>query len=93
MIQKTGCRFPACAKFSQSQIIQSDASAGEDRSEKIMLEQQAKAKSLFYVKPFRFSEGRTAMTTGHHSVPASRRFRIPHRPAQRHPESNKTLPF
>jgi hypothetical protein len=43
MIPKSGYRFPACAKPSQCPVRSFDASAGEGRSEKIMLKQQAKA--------------------------------------------------
>jgi hypothetical protein len=44
MIPKSGYRFPACAKPSQFRVLSFEASAGEGRSEKIMLKQQAKAK-------------------------------------------------
>jgi hypothetical protein len=44
MIPKSGCRFPACAKPSHFQGVQFDASAGEGRLEKIMLNKKAKAK-------------------------------------------------
>jgi hypothetical protein len=44
MIPKSGHRFPACAKPRQPLAVVFDASAGEARSEKIMLKQQAKAK-------------------------------------------------
>jgi hypothetical protein len=44
MIPKSGYRFPACAKPSQSKAAQFDASAGEGRLEKIMLNKKAKAK-------------------------------------------------
>jgi hypothetical protein len=37
MIPKSGNRFPACAKPSIGFVIWLDASAGEGRSEKIML--------------------------------------------------------
>jgi hypothetical protein len=43
MIPKSGCRFPAWAKPVQPLALALDASAGEGRSEKIMLKQQAKA--------------------------------------------------
>jgi hypothetical protein len=43
MIPKSGYRFPACAKPSDHPFIRLDASAGEARSEKIMLKQCAKA--------------------------------------------------
>jgi hypothetical protein len=39
MIPKSGCRFPACAKPRQGSTIRLNASAGEARSEKIMLKQ------------------------------------------------------
>jgi hypothetical protein len=39
MIPKSGHRFPACAKPSNRPFIRLDASAGEDRSVKIMLKQ------------------------------------------------------
>jgi len=38
-----GCRFPTCAKPLAS-VVWLDASAGEGRSEKIMLHQQDKAR-------------------------------------------------
>jgi hypothetical protein len=44
MIPKSGRRFPAGAKPRQRLVFSCDASAGEARSEKIMLKQQAKAK-------------------------------------------------
>jgi hypothetical protein len=44
MIPKSGYRFPACAKPRQPLAVSFDASAGEARSEKIMLNQQPKAK-------------------------------------------------
>jgi hypothetical protein len=44
MIPKSGRRFLACAKPRQPFAVSFDASAGEVRSEKIMLKQQAKAK-------------------------------------------------
>jgi hypothetical protein len=44
MIPKSGRRFPACAKPCRRLIVSSNASAGEAKSEKIMLKQQAKAK-------------------------------------------------
>jgi hypothetical protein len=37
MIPKSGYRFPACAKLPQLMTVSFDASAGEARSEKIML--------------------------------------------------------
>ncbi|HYQ05460.1 MAG TPA: hypothetical protein VER26_00565 [Xanthobacteraceae bacterium] len=42
-----GYRFSACAKPWPQLIVPVDASAGEGRSEKIMLKQEAKAKYLF----------------------------------------------
>jgi hypothetical protein len=45
MIPKSGYRFPACAKPHLPVLVPVDASAGEGRSEKIMLKQKAKAKS------------------------------------------------
>jgi hypothetical protein len=47
MIPKSGYRFPACAKPRHRFIVSFDASAGEGRSEKIMLKQQAKVKCRF----------------------------------------------
>jgi hypothetical protein len=44
VIPKSGRRFPACAKPRQPLALSSDASAGEAKSEKIMLKDQAKAK-------------------------------------------------
>jgi hypothetical protein len=44
MIPKSGRRFPACAKPWLPFFVPADASAGEVRSEKIMLKRQAKAK-------------------------------------------------
>jgi hypothetical protein len=44
MIQKSGYRFPTCAKPRQSLAVSFDASAGEARSEKIVLKKKAKAK-------------------------------------------------
>jgi hypothetical protein len=44
MIPKSGYRFPACAKPWLPIAVPFDASAGEGRSEKIMLRQQAQAK-------------------------------------------------
>jgi hypothetical protein len=41
MISKSGNRFPACAKPYQTFALLFDASAGEGRSEKIMLKQKA----------------------------------------------------
>jgi hypothetical protein len=40
MIPKSGNRFPACAKPKYRLVVSSDASAGEARSEKIMLEKR-----------------------------------------------------
>jgi hypothetical protein len=37
MIPKSGCRFPACAKPRQPLALSFGASAGEAKSEKIML--------------------------------------------------------
>jgi hypothetical protein len=45
-----GNRFPACAKPRQPFAVLYDASAGEGRSEKIMLKQQAKAKRTIQPK-------------------------------------------
>jgi hypothetical protein len=47
-----GYRFPACAKPRLSRLLSFDASAGEARSEKIMLKQQAKAKYWINLKSF-----------------------------------------
>jgi hypothetical protein len=46
--------FPAWAKPRHPLAISFDASAGEARSEKIMLKQQAKAKYQIDLKSFRF---------------------------------------
>jgi hypothetical protein len=43
MIRKSGHRFPACAKHWQGFVEPLDTSAGEARSEKIMLNQNARA--------------------------------------------------
>jgi hypothetical protein len=43
MIPKSGSRFPACAKPCQT-VLPFDASAGEGRSEKIMLKNNLKRK-------------------------------------------------
>jgi hypothetical protein len=43
MIPKSGNRFPACAKPWHRFVVLFDASAGEGRSEKIMLKQKARA--------------------------------------------------
>jgi len=43
MIPKSGYRFPACAKPLQRFVTWFDASAGEARSEKIMLEEEVRA--------------------------------------------------
>jgi hypothetical protein len=40
MIPKSGHRFPACAKPAALSVVWLDASAGEGRSEKIMLQQK-----------------------------------------------------
>jgi hypothetical protein len=40
MIPKSGNRFPACANPCQTFVLSFDASAGEGRSEKIMLKQK-----------------------------------------------------
>jgi hypothetical protein len=40
MIPKSGNRFPACAKPWHEIIVWLDASAGEGRSEKIMLQEK-----------------------------------------------------
>jgi hypothetical protein len=42
MIPKSGCRLPACAKPGQRFVGWEDASAGEGRSEKIMLNNKLK---------------------------------------------------
>jgi hypothetical protein len=47
MIPKSGYRFPACAKPLRTLVRSLDASAGEGRSGKIMLKQQAKVKRRF----------------------------------------------
>jgi hypothetical protein len=39
MIPKSGDRFPACAKPLALSVVRLDASAGEAKSEKIMLQQ------------------------------------------------------
>jgi hypothetical protein len=57
-----GPRFPACAKPGLPLVTPVYASAGEARSEKIMLGQQAKAKYRIDLKSFRFSGGLTAYT-------------------------------
>jgi hypothetical protein len=46
MIPKSGYRIPAGAKPGHVSSFRVDASAGEGRSEKIMLKKQAKAKRL-----------------------------------------------
>jgi hypothetical protein len=43
MIPKSGYRFPACSKPSAKPVVWLDASAGEGKSDKIMLQQEAKA--------------------------------------------------
>jgi hypothetical protein len=50
MIPKSGNRFPACAKPRRQLVVSFDASAGEGRSEKIMLKQEAKAKRTIQPK-------------------------------------------
>jgi len=55
MIPKSGNRFPACAKPGQPEVSSCRASAGEARSDKIMLKQKAKAKPGFELESFRFS--------------------------------------
>jgi hypothetical protein len=45
-----GCRFPVCAKPRQPLSRRDEASAGEGRSEKIMLKQKAKAKLSFQLQ-------------------------------------------
>jgi hypothetical protein len=44
MIPKSGRRFPACAKPCEPLASSFSASAGEGRSEKIVLKRQTKAK-------------------------------------------------
>jgi hypothetical protein len=44
MIRKSGYRFPACAKPVARIFVWLDASAGETRSEKIMRQQEVKAR-------------------------------------------------
>jgi hypothetical protein len=56
MIPKSGNRFPACAKPCQRLVLSVNASAGEGRSEKIMLNQEAKAKYRFNLISFRFGD-------------------------------------
>jgi hypothetical protein len=46
MIPKSGYRFPACAKPEHRFVVSFDASAGEGRSEKIMLKQKAATSRL-----------------------------------------------
>jgi hypothetical protein len=43
MIPKSGDRFPACAKPRHRFVVSLDASAGEGRSDKIMVKQKARA--------------------------------------------------
>jgi hypothetical protein len=50
MIPKSGRRFPAGAKPWLPFLVPAGASAGEGRSEKIMLKQQAKAKCRINLK-------------------------------------------
>jgi hypothetical protein len=57
MIPKSEYRFPACAKLPQLMAVSFDASAGEARSDKIMLKQMAKAEWRSSGKAFRFSDG------------------------------------
>jgi hypothetical protein len=54
MIPKSGYRFPACAKPWPPNFVWLDASAGEARSEKIMLEQEDKSGWRFEESPSRF---------------------------------------
>jgi hypothetical protein len=70
MIPKSGYRFPVCAKPEQPLVSRRDAAAAEGRSEKIMLEQQAKAKRQFNLIPFRF---------GHTSRKPAENTRVPAR--------------
>src|SRR6266581_3724818 len=69
MIPKSGCRFPACAKPGQLLVRSFDASAGEGRSEKIMLKQKAKAKGRFNLKPFRLSLCQEHLMCGRAKLP------------------------
>jgi hypothetical protein len=59
MTPKSGPPFPACAKPWHRFVVLFDASAGEGRSEKIMLSQKAKAKWQLNVRSFRFGVGLT----------------------------------
>jgi hypothetical protein len=52
MIPKSGYRFPACAKPCQRLVVAVDASAGEGRSEKIMLKQ--KLSKMVHRRIFKF---------------------------------------
>src|ERR1700747_1477161 len=72
MIPKSGHRFPACAKPSQSRVLSFHASAGEGRSEKIMLKQQTKAKYRINPKSFRFCGGNEAAAADLVANPALR---------------------
>jgi hypothetical protein len=42
-LMRGGYRFPACAKPKQKFVVWLDASAGEARSEKIMLQEEVRA--------------------------------------------------
>jgi hypothetical protein len=59
MIPKGENRLPACADPWHRFVVLFDASAGEGRSEKIMLSQKAKAKWQLNVRSFRFGVGLT----------------------------------
>ena len=50
MIPKSGNRFSACAKPRHRFAVSFDASAGEGRSEKIMLKQKAKSEMVNQLK-------------------------------------------
>jgi hypothetical protein len=62
MIAKSGYRFPACAKPLSAIRLSFYASAGEGRSEKIMLKQQAKYR--IDEKSFRFSGDHEKISKG-----------------------------
>src|SRR5438105_1179984 len=62
-----GTGFP-CAKPWQPFALSFDAAAGEGRSEKIMLKQQAKAKGLLNLKPFRFKPPAARPPLSRHKV-------------------------
>jgi hypothetical protein len=47
-----GTRFPACAKPWYRLVLSCGASAGEDRSEEIMLKQIAKSEKITELKAF-----------------------------------------